>query len=88
MTGSKFAQGFLKSAPTAPDELTLVRGGSASAGGETIMSDDSWSVEPFLGLVPHFHADPVEGVPLVSTDGHWWWDGYAWTPAPALAGAG
>lgn len=43
---------------------------------------DSWSIQPFLGLVPHFHADPVAGVPLVSTDGHWWWDGYAWTPAP------
>ena len=44
--------------------------------------NDTWSVQPFLGLVPHFHADPVAGVPLVSTDGHWWWDGYAWTPAP------
>ena len=49
---------------------------------------DTWSTQPFLGLVPHFHLDPVEGVPLVSTDGHWWWDGYAWTPAPALAGTG
>ena len=48
----------------------------------------TWSTQPFLGLVPHFHADPVQGVPLVSTDGHWWWDGYAWTPAPALAGTG
>lgn len=49
---------------------------------------EGWSVQPFLGLVPHFHVDPVEGVPLVSTDGHWWWDGYAWTPAPAVAEAG
>ena len=48
----------------------------------------TWSTQPFLGLVPHFHADPVQGVPLVSTDGHWWWDGYAWTPAPALVGTG
>lgn len=45
---------------------------------------DTWSTQPFLGLVPHFHLDPVEGVPLVSTDGHWWWDGYAWTPTPDL----
>ncbi|WP_395690608.1 hypothetical protein [Nocardioides sp.] len=49
----------------------------------TAIANDTWSTEPFLGLVPHFHADPVQGgVPLVSTDGHWWWDGYAWTPAP------
>ena len=31
--------------------------------------------------------DDFRKVPLVSTDGHWWWDGYAWTPAPALAAA-
>lgn len=48
---------------------------------------DTWSTQPFLGLLPHFHADPSAGVPLVSTDGHWWWDGYAWTPAPEQAAA-
>ena len=48
---------------------------------------DSWSTQAFLGLAPHFHTDPEAGVPLVSTDGHWWWDGYAWTPAPALVTA-
>jgi len=42
---------------------------------------DHWSDLPFLGPVPHFHADPVEGgAPLVSADGHWWWDGHAWKP--------
>ena len=46
---------------------------------------DTWSTQPCLGLLPHFHADPSAGVPLVSTDGHWWWDGYAWTPAPDLS---
>jgi hypothetical protein len=55
---------------------------------EHIENAESWSIQPFLGLVPDFHADPAQGVPLVSTDGHWWWDGYAWTPAPAVAGAG
>lgn len=64
---------------------------------------DTWSTLPFLGLVPHFHTDPAQdGPPLVSADGHWWWDGDAWTPvrgpetrtpdarqpAPALAGVG
>ncbi len=52
------------------------------------MNDETWSIRPFLGPVPHFHTDPVEGVPLLSTDGHWWWDGHAWTPAPELAEAG
>ncbi|GAB6985304.1 hypothetical protein JCM10369A_18280 [Nocardioides pyridinolyticus] len=53
---------------------------------ETIMSEhDDWSTQPLLGAVPHFHADPVAGVPSVSADGHWWWDGYAWTPAPEPA---
>ena len=48
--------------------------------GDPIMSD-SWNAVPFLGLVPHFHADPVEdGPPLLSADGHWWWDGHTWTP--------
>ncbi|WP_459971907.1 hypothetical protein [Nocardioides pyridinolyticus] len=46
---------------------------------------DDWSTQPLLGAVPHFHADPVAGVPSVSADGHWWWDGYAWTPAPEPA---
>jgi hypothetical protein len=62
-----------------------------------MMGDNSWATEPFLGLVPHFHADPVEGgAPIASVDGHWWWDGQAWQPlvandeqpAPAVAGAG
>lgn len=53
---------------------------TADAGDDT--ATDTWSMQPFLGLVPHFHTDPVAGVPLVSTDGHWWWDGYAWTPTP------
>jgi hypothetical protein len=48
--------------------------------GELIMSD-SWNTLPFLGPVPLFHADPVEdGPPLLSADGHWWWDGLTWTP--------
>ena len=58
--------------------------------GGTIMSD-TWTDLPFLGLVPHFHADPVEGgAPLASADGHWWWDGQAWKPVaePPLAHAG
>lgn len=42
---------------------------------------DSWTDLPFLGLVPHFHADPAEGgAPLVSADGHWWWNGHTWQP--------
>ena len=42
---------------------------------------DIWSAVPFLGMLPHFHADPAEGgVPLASQDGHWWWNGRRWTP--------
>ena len=51
---------------------------------------DGWSTLPFVGMVPHFHPDPVEdGVPVASFDGRWWWDGRTWTPVlavrPALA---
>ncbi|MGB0099441.1 MAG: hypothetical protein WBP61_04095 [Nocardioides sp.] len=53
----------------------------------TDQGSGAWSIQPFLGLVPHFHTDPTQGVPLVSSDGHWWWDGYAWTPAPELEAA-
>jgi hypothetical protein len=84
---AEHSQGFLNSTRGTPDGSTLT-GKSDRIWGETIMNDDTWSIQPFLGLVPHFHADPVEGVPLVSTDGHWWWDGYAWTPAPELSEAG
>ena len=32
---------------------------------------------------PAYHDDPSEGgPPLVSHDGHWWWDGDAWAPRP------
>lgn len=38
-----------------------------------------WVRQPILGLVPVFHADPhLGGPPLVSADGHWWWDGERW----------
>jgi hypothetical protein len=44
-------------------------------------TDNTWGTLPFPGLLPDFHADPTEGgAPLVSLDGHWWWDGHAWTP--------
>ena len=30
---------------------------------------------------PAYHDDPAEGgPPLVSPDGHWWWDGEVWVP--------
>ena len=30
---------------------------------------------------PAYHDDPCEGgPPLVSPDGHWWWDGDTWVP--------
>jgi hypothetical protein len=54
------------------------------------MDDYSWGATPFLGLVPHFHADPTQGgAPLPSADGHWWWTGLHWTPVqqPAAQGA-
>lgn len=41
----------------------------------------TWGTLPCLGLLPDFHTDPTEGgAPLVSLDGHWWWDGQAWRP--------
>lgn len=60
--------------------------------------DYSWGPLALAGLSPDFHADPaVDGVPLPSADGHWWWTGLRWTPvrvpdapqpAPRMAGAG
>jgi hypothetical protein len=44
-------------------------------------TETTWTTMSCLGLVPHFHGDPVEGgAPLASADGHWWWDGTHWTP--------
>lgn len=51
------------------------------------MSDDTWTEPAALAWAPAFHADPCPGgPPLVSADGHWWWDGENWAlrrPAPA-----
>ena len=47
---------------------------------------ESWSRLPWLGLVPHFHLDPVVGgAPAASADGRWWWDGRTWTPVLATS---
>jgi hypothetical protein len=45
---------------------------------------ENWNDSTCLGLVPHFHADPaLNGPPQASPDGHWWWDGTAWTAVGA-----
>ena len=43
------------------------------------MSDDAWTEPAALAWGPAFHTDPFPGgPPLVSADGHWWWDGESW----------
>lgn len=42
-------------------------------------TDDTWTEPAALAWASAFHADPCPGgPPLVSADGHWWWDGEHW----------
>ncbi len=43
------------------------------------MSDDPWTEPAALAWAAAFHSDPRPGgPPLLSADGHWWWDGEHW----------
>lgn len=56
----------------------------------------SWNPAPVLELVGGLSCSPcLGGPPLVSPDGHWWWNGHTWAlcvqpdpdPGPEIAAA-
>jgi hypothetical protein len=49
---------------------------------EGVVMSQTWNPAPVLGLVGQCSARPaVGGPPVVSPDGHWWWNGSEWVVA-------
>lgn len=50
---------------------------------------DTWSPAPVLGLAGQCSVAPtVGGPPVVSPDGHWWWNGSEWVAVSHAGTAG